>query len=136
MGTSASRSVISSDSMQEGMRMDNSERRSIHNFFYQAEDGIRDVAVTGVQTCALPISALFLGAAGFAAKAALEARKTPAIAPARIDGAETLAPNSALNFHYPTEKDSAILVRDRKSTRLNSSHGYISYAVFCLKKKT
>src|SRR6266436_2559937 len=27
------------------------------------------------------------------------------------------------------------LVTDRKSTRLNSSHGYISYAVFCLKKK-
>src|SRR2546422_11560317 len=27
-------------------------------FFFQAEDGIRDVAVTGVQTCALPISAL------------------------------------------------------------------------------
>src|SRR2546422_6127470 len=27
------------------------------------------------------------------------------------------------------------LSRDRKSTRLNSSHGYISYAVFCLKKK-
>src|SRR5216684_4228408 len=27
------------------------------------------------------------------------------------------------------------LGRDRKSTRLNSSHGYISYAVFCLKKK-
>src|SRR2546429_8464608 len=27
------------------------------------------------------------------------------------------------------------LRRDRKSTRLNSSHGYISYAVFCLKKK-
>src|SRR2546422_1978527 len=26
-------------------------------------------------------------------------------------------------------------LRDRKSTRLNSSHGYISYAVFCLKKK-
>src|SRR5207245_4714275 len=26
--------------------------------------------------------------------------------------------------------------RDRKSTRLNSSHGSISYAVFCLKKKT
>src|SRR2546429_7306119 len=31
-------------------------------------------------------------------------------------------------------RDSASL--DRKSTRLNSSHGYISYAVFCLKKKT
>src|SRR2546422_4360196 len=27
------------------------------------------------------------------------------------------------------------LREDRKSTRLNSSHGYISYAVFCLKKK-
>src|SRR2546429_5416574 len=27
------------------------------------------------------------------------------------------------------------LGEDRKSTRLNSSHGYISYAVFCLKKK-
>src|SRR2546422_3074530 len=28
-----------------------------------------------------------------------------------------------------------LLDEDRKSTRLNSSHGYISYAVFCLKKK-
>src|SRR2546422_8279640 len=28
-----------------------------------------------------------------------------------------------------------LLAADRKSTRLNSSHGYISYAVFCLKKK-
>src|SRR2546422_1280128 len=32
-----------------------------------------------------------------------------------------------------TLEDQAAL--DRKSTRLNSSHGYISYAVFCLKKK-
>src|SRR2546429_1562432 len=29
----------------------------------------------------------------------------------------------------------AVIMTDRKSTRLNSSHGYISYAVFCLKKK-
>src|SRR2546422_7937588 len=28
-----------------------------------------------------------------------------------------------------------VAIQDRKSTRLNSSHGYISYAVFCLKKK-
>src|SRR2546429_766963 len=28
-----------------------------------------------------------------------------------------------------------LMYQDRKSTRLNSSHGYISYAVFCLKKK-
>src|SRR2546422_5589192 len=31
--------------------------------------------------------------------------------------------------------DHAAVHGDRKSTRLNSSHGYISYAVFCLKKK-
>src|SRR2546422_6626948 len=31
--------------------------------------------------------------------------------------------------------DVALPQVDRKSTRLNSSHGYISYAVFCLKKK-
>src|SRR2546429_6717349 len=33
------------------------------------------------------------------------------------------------------EGDRVIIGKDRKSTRLNSSHGYISYAVFCLKKK-
>src|SRR5687768_18365659 len=33
-------------------------------------------------------------------------------------------------------RDSVLLHEDRKSTRLNSSHGYISYAVFCLKKKS
>src|SRR2546422_8608356 len=32
-------------------------------------------------------------------------------------------------------KSEAFPAGDRKSTRLNSSHGYISYAVFCLKKK-
>src|SRR2546429_7233070 len=34
----------------------------------------------------------------------------------------------------PGQREPATLL-DRKSTRLNSSHGYISYAVFCLKKK-
>src|SRR2546422_5973889 len=33
--------------------------------------------------------------------------------------------------HYGMARE----IADRKSTRLNSSHGYISYAVFCLKKK-
>src|SRR2546429_2456887 len=37
---------------------------------------------------------------------------------------------------FGEEIDIERAVRDRKSTRLNSSHGYISYAVFCLKKKT
>src|SRR2546429_3330449 len=42
-------------------------------------------------------------------------------------------------FIWPAPRSSntteKLTVRDRKSTRLNSSHGYISYAVFCLKKK-
>src|SRR2546429_6360245 len=35
----------------------------------------------------------------------------------------------------PAVKMKRDALADRKSTRLNSSHGYISYAVFCLKKK-
>src|SRR5687768_18226735 len=35
----------------------------------------------------------------------------------------------------PLLKPASDQIVDRKSTRLNSSHGYISYAVFCLKKK-
>src|SRR3989449_7398662 len=35
----------------------------------------------------------------------------------------------------PAVTTSVVSNEDRKSTRLNSSHGYISYAVFCLKKK-
>src|SRR2546429_3670211 len=35
----------------------------------------------------------------------------------------------------PKAGSAAEATADRKSTRLNSSHGYISYAVFCLKKK-
>src|SRR3989449_5878005 len=38
-------------------------------------------------------------------------------------------------FHHEIINYQWIRTGDRKSTRLNSSHGYISYAVFCLKKK-
>src|SRR2546430_12454012 len=41
--------------------------------------------------------------------------------------------------HLPSPDSAALSargLRDRKSTRLNSSHSQISYAVFCLKKKT
>src|SRR5258708_31485954 len=38
-------------------------------------------------------------------------------------------------FVGPRDSDAAITRTDRKSTRLNSSHQIISYAVFCLKKK-
>src|SRR3989442_7235684 len=37
---------------------------------------------------------------------------------------------------HDVEQPRAVIIRDRKSTRLNSSHVRISYAVFCLKKKT
>src|SRR5712675_1611122 len=47
-----------------------------------------------------------------------------------------IAPASKADFPPQPCQRSAIRTRDRKSTRLNSSHGYISYAVFCLKKKT
>src|SRR5256885_183179 len=76
-------------------------------FFFQAEDGIRDYKVTGVQTCALPISA-------------------------RSHRAASCPPPRAPRRPSPSCRCPC---RDRKSTRLNSSHLVISYAVFCLKKK-
>src|SRR2546422_1518288 len=47
----------------------------------------------------------------------------------RIDASDADRPRALIAIA------SANLIIDRKSTRLNSSHGYISYAVFCLKKK-
>src|SRR2546422_6122299 len=43
---------------------------------------------------------------------------------------------SALKRGADLKDSGTLLPGDRKSTRLNSSHGYISYAVFCLKKKS
>src|SRR2546429_873566 len=43
--------------------------------------------------------------------------------------------NLAINQKQPQNGQYRVHAQDRKSTRLNSSHGYISYAVFCLKKK-
>ncbi len=61
----------------------------------------------------LTSTALFLGAAGFAAKSVFDASAERTFTPAAIDGAETLEPGSALNFHYPGKDDSAILIRTR-----------------------
>src|SRR2546422_1383374 len=54
----------------------------------------------------------------------------------------TLHPLRAESVAWVTERRDVLsglffllTILDRKSTRLNSSHGYISYAVFCLKKK-
>src|SRR5207244_7314639 len=38
-------------------------------------------------------------------------------------------------LHYAPDRIERVVDQDRKSTRLNSSHQIISYAVFCLKKK-
>src|SRR5687768_17664764 len=46
----------------------------------------------------------------------------------------TRKPTKRLTCVVRTRKGRTCVI-DRKSTRLNSSHGYISYAVFCLKKK-
>src|SRR2546429_1293770 len=46
--------------------------------------------------------------------------------------------SGTVDYAGAAEVDAAVTAAaaaDRKSTRLNSSHGYISYAVFCLKKK-
>src|SRR5690625_1556154 len=53
--------------------------------------------------------------------------------------AKGLDPDHGVNmglFSYPILMAADILILDRKSTRLNSSHVAISYAVFCLKKKS
>src|SRR2546429_3966052 len=55
-------------------------------------------------------------------------------AAARIEGVP--AERDVLTRDIPlVEAVVVVAAEDRKSTRLNSSHGYISYAVFCLKKK-
>src|SRR2546422_1142230 len=46
-----------------------------------------------------------------------------------------LAQHGGMRRKPPPADASSQAQSDRKSTRLNSSHGYISYAVFCLKKK-
>src|SRR2546430_10246830 len=100
-------------------------------FFFQAEDGIRDLTVTGVQTCALPI---------FDATNILSPVLTVIT---RIDFDHENFLGHSLR-EIASEKagilkpEAPVIVaaqRDRKSTRLNSSHSQISYAVFCLKKK-
>src|SRR5437879_10551301 len=58
--------------------------------------------------------------------------------PVESGSAGPLAAKPAPQLNAPAESRSAELASapDRKSTRLNSSHRCISYAVFCLKKKT
>src|SRR2546422_3745579 len=48
---------------------------------------------------------------------------------------EANRPNGLSVMVTVKDEEDWVTITDRKSTRLNSSHGYISYAVFCLKKK-
>jgi len=59
----------------------------------------------------LTSSALFAAAAGFAAKSAYEAGTEPAFAPMKIDGAAAMEKGTALNFRYPSDEETAILIR-------------------------
>src|SRR2546429_6358497 len=69
--------------------------------------------------------------------------ESSAATPAKVKGSVALMPNRRLDIRRVIRNDAAMprttpktaMREDRKSTRLNSSHGYISYAVFCLKKK-
>src|SRR3989337_2932086 len=81
-------------------------------FFFQAEDGIRDATVTGVQTCALPIMI----------------RHTRCY---RDWSSDVCSSDHGIRDATVTGVQTCALPIDRKSTRLNSSHGSISYAVFC-----
>src|SRR5437879_11651970 len=64
------------------------------------------------------------------------ATATPAAAIGRGGELGTLRPGAAADVAVFELEEGRFDFEDRKSTRLNSSHRCISYAVFCLKKKT
>src|SRR5690606_39874961 len=129
------------------------------SFFFQAEDGIRDFHVTGVQTCALPICVVGQNAAVghfFQGVHRLRPQRPGRVGSGKPEGVflkrhgHVQATAAVLKklFRFGSEFSQRhqqgfveqVLLRlagkgDRKSTRLNSSHVKISYAVFCLKKK-
>src|SRR2546427_5866130 len=88
-------------------------------FFFSSRRRHTRLTVTGVQTCALPIFSLSFGS-----------RKTIAQDPPAGHAA------AFQSVGLPSAPSVISFSLDRKSTRLNSSHSQISYAVFCLKKKT
>src|SRR3712207_7073759 len=106
--------------------------------FFQAEDGIRDIGVTGVQTCALPI--LLVSVRSGAAASMPGMMETVLNVGLNDESVRGLAAQSGSErFAWDSYRRLIQMfgktVLDRKSTRLNSSHANISYAVFCLKKK-
>src|SRR5258708_30811741 len=89
----------------------------LSSFFF-----FNDTATTEIYTLSLHDALPILGQA--AVKAAINGESGKLITLVRGDG-----------DNYTCETGLTPLTEDRKSTRLNSSHQIISYAVFCLKKK-
>ncbi len=110
---------MSSSNLPEAINKVMSDERDVREAVapYQREfpyDRDEEGQVTRREFCNflfLTSSALFLGAAGFAGKSVYDARIEPRIAPLKIEGAIALQPGAALNFRYPKESDSAILIR-------------------------
>src|SRR2546422_4231001 len=82
-----------------------------------------------------PYTTLFRSYLGRAQEAEQEMRRVLAESPDQFKVMAYLG--EFLYYQGRLEEAEPVIARavDRKSTRLNSSHGYISYAVFCLKKK-
>src|SRR5205807_4067713 len=107
----------------------------INFFFFQAEDGIRDYKVTGVQTCALPISKYQYELVVLddeckpdtGVQVATKAGSDRTIVAGVTHYCSTVAIATVDTYHR--------FGLERKSTRLNSSHLVSSYADFSLKKK-
>src|SRR5207248_3868320 len=106
---------------------------------FQAEDGIRDRTVTGVQTCALPILPGFFAIppvdrdeARFA-QATKQMLETGDYVDIRFQDEVRYKKPVGIYWLQAAVVKTAASFGDRKSTRLNSSHRTISYAVFCLK---
>src|SRR5688500_9131593 len=80
-------------------------------FPYERDD---EAEVTRREFCNflfLTSSALFLASAGFAAKLAYNSTQEKQLPAMKIEGGAALKPGSAVNFFYPGENDTAILIR-------------------------
>src|SRR3712207_8217349 len=82
-----------------------------------------------------PRSTLFPYTTLFRSQAALRSRSVRRPDHADHDDRHVAQPGRAGAAALPAASRGVAALRDRKSTRLNSSHANISYAVFCLKKK-
>ncbi len=77
-------------------------------------DRDKEAQVTRREFCnflGLTSTALFLGAVGFAGKSVYDSQQIEKFTPLKVEGGVSLEKNAALNFHYPTADDPAILIR-------------------------